>query len=105
MIKRGLALFALLFIVVVYIVYPLSSMAMGRDVESRFSPYSENYDDLSVFKDTIEDYRIKDDKGETIGSYDVYTIVASPTILSGPDVKPEESLYIGVGMERKYTDD
>jgi hypothetical protein len=105
MIKRGLALFALLFIFVVYIVYPLSSIAMGRDVEQRFSPYADSYDDLSEYKDDIENLKIKDSEEKTIGEFEVYSIVASPTILNGPDVEPKDSIYIGVGLERSYTDD
>ncbi len=105
MIKRGLALFALLFIFVVYIIYPLSNTALERDIEERFSPYSENFDDLSNFKDDLEVFKVRDDKDEVIAEYDVYSIVASPTILNGPDVKPDETIYIGVGLERKYTDD
>lgn len=105
MIKRGLALFALLFIFVVYIVYPLSTGAMGTEKESRFSPYSDNYDDLSDFQEDIENLQIKDEEEKTIGEFDAYSIVASPTILNGPDVDAEDSLYIAVGLERKYTDD
>ena len=105
MIKRGLALFALLFIFVVYIVYPLSTGAMGTEKESRFSPYSDNYDDLSDFQEDIENLQIKDEEEKTIGEFDAYSIIASPTILNGPDVDPEDSLYIAVGLERKYTDD
>jgi hypothetical protein len=105
MIKRGLALFALLFIFVVYFIYPLSTIAMGRNVEQRFSPYADSYDDLSDFKEDIEGLRIYNDDDEVVGEFEVYSIVASPTILNGPDVEPEDSIYIGVGMERKYTDD
>ncbi len=105
MIKRGLALFALLFIIIVYFVYPFSNMALDRNLEGRFSPYSENYDDLSKYKDDLEGFQIKDTEGDVIVEYEVYSIVASPTILNGPDVKPEETIYIGVGLERKYTDD
>jgi hypothetical protein len=105
MIKRGLALFALLFIFVVYIVYPLTSASIGGTTEERFSPYSDSYDDLSFFKNDLERIKVQDEEGKKVGDFEVYSIVASPTILNGPDVVPEESIYIGVGMERKYSDD
>jgi hypothetical protein len=90
---------------VVYIVYPLTNTALIDQPEGRFSPYSENYDDLSDFKDNVESMKIKDENDQLIADYDVYSIVASPTILNGPDVEPEKSIYIGVGLERKYGDD
>ena len=105
MIKRGLALFALLFIFVVYVVYPLTSTSIGGTTEERFSPYSDSYDDLSFFKNDLEKINIQNEEGKKVGDFDVYSIVASPTILNGPDVEPEKSIYIGIGMERKYSDD
>jgi hypothetical protein len=106
MIKRGLALFALLFIIVVYIVYPLSYSAIEPDIEEQLSPYGEDYNDLSEFKNDLENVEDRDEDGNKIGDkYDIYSIVASPTILNGPDVEPEDSLYVAVGMEKKYSDD
>ena len=104
-IKRGLALFALLFIVVVFVLVPLTNTAMIDQPEGRFSPYSDNYDDLSLFKDDVEASKVRDENDQEKADYDVYSIVASPTILNGPDVEPEKSIYIGVGLERPYGDD
>ena len=106
MLKRGFALFALLFIIVVYFVYPLSYMAMQPEVSEQLSPYSDDYNDVSLFKEDIEKVEELDDKGNKIGNrYDIYSIVASPTILIGPDVDPENTLYIAMGLEKSYTDD
>jgi len=105
MIKRGLAFFALLFIIVFFITYPLSIMALQTNVEGRFSPYSDNYDDLSKFKEDVEAMKIRNDEGELIAEYDVYSIIASPTILNGPDIEPEKTVYIAIGLEKEYTDD
>ncbi len=106
MIKRGLALFALLFIIVVYFVYPLSYSAMEPDIEEQLSPYGDDFNDMSSFKEDIENLPKLDEKGNRKGElYDIYSIVASPTILNGPDVNPKETIYIAVGLEKKYTDD
>lgn len=106
MIKRGLAFFALLFIIVVYFVYPLSNMAMGRDMEARLSPYEDDYDDISTFKTDIEGIVELDEKGNSKGElYDIYSIVASPTILNGPDIDPKKTIYIAIGVEIKYTNE
>jgi hypothetical protein len=106
MIKRGLALFALLFIIVVYFVYPLSYSAMEPDIEEQLSPYGDDFNDMSALKEDIENIPKLDSKGNRKGDlYDIYSIVASPTILNGPDVNPEETVYIAVGLEKKYTDD
>jgi hypothetical protein len=106
MIKRGLALFALLFIIVVYIVYPISYAIMEPEIEEQLSPYGEDYNDLSSFKDDIEKIEDLDEKGNKIGEkYDIYSIVASPTILNGPDVNPEDTIYMAIGLEKKYSDD
>ncbi len=106
MIKRGLALFALLFIIVVYIIYPLSYAAVQPDVTEQLSPYSDDYNDISYFKEDLENIKEIDDKGnEKDALYDIYTIVASPTILNGPDVQPEKTIYIAMGLEKKYNDE
>lgn len=106
MIKRGLALFALLFIIVVYFIYPLSYTAIEPDIQEQLSPYDDDYNDMSLFKEDLENIVSANEKGKKIDlEYEVYSIVASPTILNGPDVTPEETIYIAVGLEKKYTDD
>ncbi len=106
MIKRGLALFALLFIIVVYIVYPLSYSIIEPNIEEQLSPYGEDYNDLSYFKKDIDKIDKLNDDGNSEGKkFDVYSIVASPTILNGPDVEPENTVYMAVGLEKSYSDD
>ena len=105
-VKRGLALFALLFIIVVYIVYPISYSIVEPDIEEQLSPFGDDYNDLSYFKDDLEKIQERDEEGNKIGEkYDIYSIVASPTILNGPDVNPKETIYIAMGLEKKYSDD
>jgi hypothetical protein len=79
---------------------------MEPDIQEQLSPYGDDYNDMSLFKDDLENIAERDEKGNRIGElYDIYSIVASPTILNGPDVQPEKTIYIAVGLEKKYTDD
>ena len=64
--------------------------------------YAEDYDDLSLWKEDLENLKKVDEKGEDL--FEIYSIVASPTILSGPDIDPKKTLYIAIGIEKKYTD-
>jgi len=93
MFKKLLALIVLIIIVVMFLGYPL--LISGQERVPRLSAYSNQFDDISIFKDSIDE--IPSENG-----YEVRSLVATPTVLNGPLVEPDETLYIAVGLDHKY---
>ncbi len=103
MIKKVLATIVLIIMASVYLLTPLLT---GDLEDTHLSAYSKDFDDLSSFKkdldafnDYIDEQNIKNHDG-----YEIYTIMGSPTLLNGPDINPEKTLYIAVGIENRYGD-
>jgi hypothetical protein len=102
-IKKVLASIVLIVMACVYLLAPLLS---GDLDETHLSAFSEDFDDLSDLKADLEKYGELYEESEDIDhdGYDIKTIMGSPTLLNGPDIDPERTLYIAVGIENAYND-
>jgi hypothetical protein len=102
-IKKVLASIVLIVMASVYLLTPLLT---GDLDDTHLSAYSQDFDDLSDFKKDLDIYTKYFEENEDVDheGYEIYTIMGSPTLLNGPDIDPERTLYIAVGIENRYSD-
>lgn len=86
--KKAIVCLILSFIVAVYMVYPVFSSCN----EKQLSCYSNTGNDVSKFKQALK------------GRYDVSSVLFTPVVLKDESML-EKTLFLAVGVERKYNQD
>ncbi len=98
--KQGIVLTTLLLFLVAFLVYPMvitATQFTGQE-EKHLSAYKDDYNDISVYKNELEDMTLEDDDEP---SYDVGSLISSPNVLLNM-VEAKETAYIVSGVERRY---
>jgi len=94
--KKFVAVWALVFIIMYYIIVPV---IYSNESVRRYSIYSDDESGLSSMKASIENYK---DPYVLKNIYTVHNIIATPDIIAGSD--PKSNLLVSVGPGRAYTD-
>jgi len=98
LLKRALALFLIVFIIVGYMIVPL--LPGGNDVSTgSISLFSSSSDSKMDYQDCTKFGKMLRDDGQD--DYALYTLVGSPTILRNI-AQPEKTLYIVLGVQKDY---
>ena len=101
MLKKLIATMVLIFILVVFIFYPLALAAMGPgDLPPHLSAYDSDFDDLSAFKSDLDAIATQDNNADALDDFLIRSVVATPDILKN-QVKPKSSLLIINGVEKR----
>ena len=98
-VKRLIAVGVLGIIVLQFVIFPVFLVMANTQGETRLSPYFTGYENVKTFYGDVHEYQF-----QTPGFQPFTTrcIVSSPTILNSPLVDPKDSLYICVGVEKRY---
>jgi len=98
-IKRLMALGVLGIVLFQFIVFPAFLWVADTQGEPHLSPYYEGHQNVNQFYKDVKEYEFPSEDFEPIKTR---CIVSSATILNSPLVNPEDSLYLCIGVERRF---
>ena len=98
LLKRALALFLVVFIIIGYLIVPL--LPGGNDASNgSISPFSSSGDIGKNYQDCTKFWNMLKDDGQN--EYELYTLVGSPTILRNIE-QPDKTLYVILGVQKDF---
>lgn len=98
-IKRLAAIGVLGIILFQFIVFPMFLFVADTQGEAHLSAYFDGHQNVNQFYNDVSEYRYP---SEDFEPFETRSIVSSATILNGPLVDPESSLYVCIGVERRF---
>ena len=98
-IKRLIALGVLGIVVFQFIIFPFFLFVADTQGEPHLSPYFKGHQNVNQFYKDVGKYSFP---GEDFEGINTRCIVSSTTILNSPLVNPDDSVYICIGVERRF---